>query len=100
MKPAVQRPPGAKAATLSFERVRQLVLIGMGWSIIGIGVLLSPLPGPAGLPVILLGGVLLLRNSAHARRLFVRMKRRYPRLFSPIERIRLRLRLRRRARAR
>lgn len=90
----MHRRPGVKAASLSYERVRQLVLIGMGWTIVGLGVLIIPLPGPGGLPVIVLGGMLLLRNSADARRLFVRMKRRYPRLFSPIERLRRRWRRR------
>jgi len=89
----MRRP--ATARTLSFARVRQLALIGMGWSIIGLGALISPLPGPFGLPVAIVGGIILLRNSADARRLFVRSKRRYPRLFQPVERIRLKLRRRR-----
>lgn len=88
------RRPTAKSATLSYERVRQLVLIGMGWTIVALGVLIAPLPGPGGIPVILLGGALLLRNSADARRLFVRTKRRYPRLFAPVEKLRQRLRRR------
>lgn len=92
----MRRP--AIATTLSFGRVRQLVLIAMGWTIIGLGLLLTPLPGPGGLPVALVGGVILLRNSPHARRLFVRMKRRHPRVFRPVERIRDRLRARRQQR--
>ncbi len=78
-------------------RVRQLALIGTGWSLIGLGALMSPLPGPFGFPVALAGGVILLRNSANARRLFVRLKRRHPRLLSPVERIRIKLRRRRNA---
>ncbi|HEY0832599.1 MAG TPA: hypothetical protein VGE72_01715 [Azospirillum sp.] len=93
----MRRP--ATAATLSFGRVRQLVLIAMGWTIIGLGLLLAPLPGPGGLPVLLVGGVILLRNSPNARRLFVRMKRRHPRLFRPVERVRTYLRERRQRRA-
>jgi len=79
----------------SLARLRQLALIGTGWTMIGLGVLIVPLPGPGGLPVMLLGGAILLRNSADARRLFVRMKRRHPRLFHPVERIRVKLRRRR-----
>ena len=90
----MHRRPHAKAAALSYDRVRQLVLIGMGWTIVALGVLLAPLPGPGGLPVIALGGMLLLRNSADARRMFVRGKRRWPRLFSPIEKLRKRFRKR------
>ncbi|HYG90305.1 MAG TPA: PGPGW domain-containing protein [Azospirillum sp.] len=90
----MHRRPTAKAAALSYDRIRQLVLIGMGWTIIVLGVLITPLPGPGGLPVMILGGILLLRNSADARRMFVRMKRRHPRLFSPVEKLRRRFRRR------
>lgn len=90
----MHRHRSAKAAALSYDRVRQLALIGMGWTIIALGVLIAPLPGPGGLPVIALGGMLLLRNSADARRMFVRAKRRYPRLFSPLEALRRRFRKR------
>ena len=83
-----------KSTALSYDRVRQLALIGMGWTIIALGILIAPLPGPGGIPVILLGGALLLRNSIDARRLFVRTKRRFPRLFSPVEKLRQRLRRR------
>lgn len=89
----MQRPQ-AKPAASSYDRIRQLVLIGMGWTIIGLGVLISPLPGPGGIPVIALGGMLLLRNSAAARRLFVRAKQRWPRLLSPFEALRKRFRRR------
>ncbi|WP_052293771.1 hypothetical protein [Azospirillum sp. B510] len=87
--------PPDTAQTLSLARVRQLALIGAGCTIILLGLLIAPLPGPGGLPVMLLGGVLVLRNSADARRLFVRTKRRYPRMFGPVERIRQKLRARR-----
>ena len=89
----MQRPDTARLPSLA--RLRQLALIGTGWTIIGLGLLIAPLPGPGGLPVMLIGGAILLRNSAPARRLFVRSKRRYPRLFRPVERIRVRLRRRR-----
>ncbi len=92
-EPSMSRPDPAQ--TLSFARVRQLALIGAGCTIMLLGVLIAPLPGPGGRPVLLLGGVLVLRNSADARRLFVRGKRRYPRIFSPVERIRVKLRDRR-----
>lgn len=93
---SMRRP--ATATTLSFGRVRQLVLIAMGWTIIGLGLLLAPLPGPGGLPVALVGGIILMRNSRNARRLFVRMKRRHPRAFCHVERVRGYLRERRQRR--
>lgn len=90
----MHRRSTTKTAALSYDRVRQLVLIGMGWTIIALGLLIAPLPGPGGIPVIALGGMLLLRNSADARRLFVRAKRRWPRLFFPFEALRQRFRKR------
>lgn len=88
--------PRSTAATLSLARMRQIALIGMGWTIILVGFLMVPLPGPFGLPIMLVGGVIVLRNSDESKRLFVRMKRRFPRLFVPIERVRGHLRRRRR----
>ncbi len=73
--------PRAAIASLSIARVRQLVLIAMGWTIVVVGLLIAPLPGPFGLPVMIVGGIILLRNSADARKLFARAKRRaHPRL--------------------
>jgi hypothetical protein len=75
------------ASTLSINRIRQLFLIGMGWTIVAVGILIVPLPGPFGLPIAFVGVVILLRNSADARRLFVRMRRRKPGWFAPFDRL-------------
>jgi hypothetical protein len=82
-----KRPDTApKAVAMSLARMRQLALIGMGWTIIAAGVVIAPLPGPFGLPVALVGVVMLLRNSADARRLFVRLRRRKPHWFKLFDR--------------
>lgn len=92
--------PRAATASLSIARVRQLALIAMGWTIVVIGVLIAPLPGPFGLPIVIVGGVILLRNSLDARKLFARAKRRaHPRLRPMVTRFdtwRMNRRLRRR----
>jgi hypothetical protein len=80
------RRPASAASTLSINRIRQLFLIGMGWTIVAAGILIIPLPGPFGLPIAFVGVVILLRNSADARRLFVRMRRRKPGWFAPFDR--------------
>jgi hypothetical protein len=67
-----------------------LILIGLVLSIPGI-------PGP-GILVILLGVFVLLPESRWLRKRYVRLKRRYPRLFSVIEERRRRQRAHRRAR--
>jgi hypothetical protein len=82
----MKRSPASAASTLSIGRIRQLALIGMGWTIVAAGILIAPLPGPFGLPVALVGVIILLRNSADARRLFVRMRRRKPGWFAAFDR--------------
>jgi hypothetical protein len=52
--------------------------------------LISPLPGPAGTVVAALGLVLILRNSRWARRRFVVLKGRWPRVGAFIDRILIR----------
>jgi len=61
--------------------------IGVGWTLVATGILMAPLPGPLGLPVSLLGLVLVLRNSFGAKRLFIRMQHRNPRTISPVRRL-------------
>jgi hypothetical protein len=86
MPTIMTRRLASAASTLSIGRIRQLVLIGMGWTIVALGILIIPLPGPFGLPVAFVGAVILLRNSSDARRLFVRMRRRKPGWFAPFDR--------------
>ena len=87
--------PHPAAARFTFARVRTRLLIGLGWAIIALGVVIAPIPGPGGVPVAFVGGLLVLRNSPDSRRLFVRMKRRHPRALAPFERIRVFFRRRR-----
>ena len=65
-----------------------LILVGLVLSIPGV-------PGP-GFVVILLGIFVLLPESRWLRKQYVRFKRRYPRLFGPLERRRSQQRMRRR----
>ena len=51
------------------------------------GVLIAPLPGPGGIPVIVVGLMVILRNSFKARRQFVRLHHAHPRVISPIRRL-------------
>jgi hypothetical protein len=44
------------------------------------GLLTFPLPFPIGLPLLLIGLVLLLRHSSDAKRFVVKLSRRFPRL--------------------
>lgn len=61
-----------------FARTRQTAMIGLGWTVIGLGVAIAPLPGPLGLPVAAVGATIVMRHSPPARRLFLRAKKRAP----------------------
>ncbi|WP_245648786.1 hypothetical protein [Sphingomonas sanxanigenens] len=58
-------------------RIRVL-LCGLGWLLIALTPLVGPLPGPGGIIVFAAGLGLVLRNSAWAKRRYVRFKRRHP----------------------
>jgi hypothetical protein len=57
----------------------RLVLVAVGWLLIGITPLVGPLPGPGGIFTLAGGLILILRNSAWARRRYVALKKRWPR---------------------
>lgn len=75
------------AARAFVVRVKRWALIGLGAAIVLLGVAIAPLPGPGGLPVIVVGLMILLRNSFWAKRQFVRFQRAHPRTLFPIRRL-------------
>jgi predicted membrane chloride channel (bestrophin family) len=52
-----------------------------------LGVAIAPLPGPLGVPLVVVGLMLVLRNSFKARRQFVRMQHAHPKTVFPIRRL-------------
>ncbi len=68
-------------------RVARWLLILLGLAVIAAGVLISPLPGPGGIPVIVMGLMLVLRNSFWARKQFIKVQRRHPNWVFPIRRL-------------
>jgi hypothetical protein len=68
-------------------RIRRFGMVLLGFAIIGVGILIAPLPGPGGIPVIVVGLMVVLRNSFKARRQFVRLNRAYPKTLYPIRRL-------------
>ena len=82
--------PKALVRDIVAEVARNIVrwlLLALGVVLILLGVLMAPLPGPLGMPVTLLGLVLVLRNSFRLRRLFIRVQRRHPRVIFPLRRL-------------
>jgi hypothetical protein len=68
-------------------RIGRWLMIGVGLLVVLAGVLISPLPGPGGIPVIVVGLMLVLRNSFWARKQFIRVQKRHPNWVFPIRRL-------------
>ena len=68
-------------------RVLRVALALLGGLIVIVGILMAPLPGPLGIPVIVVGLMLTLRNSFKARRQFVRFQQAHPKMIFPIRRL-------------
>lgn len=86
--------PSVRALRASDDFARELVarmvrvgLASLGVLIVLAGIAVAPLPGPGGLPVIVVGLMLVLRNSFKARRTFVRFQHAHPKMIFPIRRL-------------
>ncbi|MBP8248195.1 MAG: hypothetical protein KAX56_15105 [Phenylobacterium sp.] len=86
--------PSVRALRASDEFAREVVgrmvrvgLASLGVLIVLAGIAVAPLPGPGGLPVIVVGLMLVLRNSFKARRTFVRFQHAHPKMVFPIRRL-------------
>lgn len=75
------------AARVVAGRIKRFGLVILGLAVIAVGIVIAPLPGPGGLPVIVVGLMIVLRNSFKARRQFVRLHRAYPKTLYPIRRL-------------
>ena len=80
------RAPDAASRDIAGRLVR-FGLVVLGFLIILAGIAIAPLPGPGGIPVIVVGLMVVLRNSFKARRQFVRLHHAHPRVISPIRRL-------------
>lgn len=68
-------------------RIGRWLLICVGVLLIALGVAIAPLPGPLGVPLVVVGLMLVLRNSFKARRQFVRIQQAHPKMIFPIRRL-------------
>ena len=67
--------------------LKRWALMAAGSLVVLLGVLIAPLPGPGGVPVIALGLVLILRSSFWAKRQFIRAQDARPRWVYPFRRL-------------
>lgn len=86
--PPLRVPRASDALALEIvHRIKRSGLVLLGLLIILLGILIAPIPGPGGIPVIVVGLMIVLRNSFWAKRKFVRATRRHPKVMHPIRRL-------------
>jgi hypothetical protein len=68
-------------------RIGRFLLLLLGGVIMLVGLVTAPLPGHIGLPLLVVGLMIVLRNSFKARRQFVRIQRAHPKMVFPIRRL-------------
>lgn len=68
-------------------RVGRWLLLGLGFAIMLVGLGFAFLPFHLGLPLLVIGLMIVLRNSFKARRHFVRIQRAHPNMVFPIRRL-------------
>ncbi|MFN4289147.1 MAG: hypothetical protein ACK4E3_11700 [Brevundimonas sp.] len=76
---------GLFARTMS--RVWRMLRLALGVMIIALGILIAPLPGPFGLPLAVVGLMIVLRNSYWAKRQFIRAQQARPNWVYPFRRL-------------
>lgn len=70
--------------------VRRMLRIGLlilGGLIMAVGAVLALLPGHLGVPILVIGLMVVLRNSLPARKEFIRLQRRHPNWVFPLRRL-------------
>ena len=85
--PLQRRSEADEFARELLTKLTRWLLLGVGALVVLLGILIAPLPGPGGIPVIVVGLMIMLRNSFAARRRFVRFQRAHPKLIFPIRRL-------------
>lgn len=68
-------------------KVSRFLLLTLGGIVMLVGLVLAPLPGHIGLPLLVVGLMIVLRNSFAAKRQFVRIQRAHPKMVFPIRRL-------------
>lgn len=62
----------------------KLLMTVLGVILIAVGVVITPLPGPFGVPLILLGLIILLRSSMWVKRRFMKLVIAHPKVLRPV----------------
>jgi len=84
------RTPASLRAAFSlplWRKVGRGVALGFGGLLVAVGTVGAVLPGHLGVPVLVVGLILVLRSSIQARRRFIGLQRQHPKLVFPIRRL-------------
>ncbi len=69
------------------SRILKPVLIAAGGSLVLLGILIAPLPGPMGMPLSIAGLIIMMRNSYWTKRKFMELKRSHPNWIMPLRKL-------------
>ncbi len=83
---SVYREADAFARAFLSGMARTGLTVG-GLVLVVAGIVLAPLPGPLGLPLTVIGLMMVLRGSFRAKREFVRLQNRHPKFVRPLRRL-------------
>lgn len=70
-----------------WRRVGRGALLAVAWLLIAVGIVGAVLPGHLGAPVLVIELIIVLRSSFQARRRFIGLQRRHPKIVVPIRRL-------------
>jgi len=80
-------PSPARSRSRLLRTARRWALMAGGLLVVLLGILIAPLPGPGGIPVIAVGLMLILRSSFWAKRQFIRAQYARPKWVYPFRRL-------------
>jgi hypothetical protein len=77
----------AAAIRASVRQLARLALVVLGGLVMTVGVVLALLPGHLGVPILVIGLMIVLRNSLPARKEFIKLQRKHPNFVFPLRRL-------------
>ena len=77
----------AAAIRASVRQLARLALVVLGGLVMTVGVVLALLPGHLGVPILVIGLMIVLRNSPPARKEFIKLQRKHPNFVFPLRRL-------------
>ncbi|TDI62169.1 MAG: hypothetical protein E2O92_01690 [Alphaproteobacteria bacterium] len=69
------------------NNLKRRLLLAVGWLIIVVGAILGVIPGPGGIPIVAVGAMIVLSQSRAARKQFIRLQKRFPKVMGSIRRV-------------